>query len=98
MWNPYWQAFYSSCGPEIYDFYVENGVAHVECSPVKTIVLKHLRMPFHVAEPAEGETTLTSADFKVKPALEYVRAVVRDEQGRRAWSNPIFLTPEDFKK
>ena len=55
-------------------------------------------MPFHVAEPAEGETTLTSADFKVKPALEYVRAVVRDEQGRRAWSNPIFLTPEDFKK
>ena len=91
-------AFYSSCGPEIYDFYVENGVAHVECSPVKTIVLKHLRMPFHVAEPAEGETTLTSADFEVKPAIEYVRAVVRDEHGRRAWSNPIFLTPEDFKK
>ena len=25
--------FYSSCGPEIYDFYVENGRATVKCSP-----------------------------------------------------------------
>ncbi len=29
------QAFYSSCGPEIYDFYVEGDLVVIECSPVK---------------------------------------------------------------
>ena len=30
-------AFYSSSGPEIYDFRIENGVASVKCSPVAAI-------------------------------------------------------------
>ena len=36
-------AFYSSCGPEIEDFYVENGVAHVRCSDAAEITLRQLR-------------------------------------------------------
>ena len=85
-------AFYSSCGPELYDFYVEDGVAHVACSPVAEISLRHLRVPYPVARPEAGESTLTSADFPVRGGeANYVRAVVRDAQGRRAWSNPIFL-------
>ena len=30
-------AFYSSCGPMIYDFYVEDGKAIVECSPAAKV-------------------------------------------------------------
>ena len=89
-------AFYSSCGPEIYDFYVDKGVAHIDCSPVAEIKMVHLRVPYHVVLPAEGESSVTSADVKVWKT-DYVRAVVMDAQGRRAWTNPIFLTPEDLE-
>ena len=37
--------FYSSCGPEIHDFYVDGGRAYIECSPVKEIRFVHLQMP-----------------------------------------------------
>lgn len=82
-------AFYSSCGPEIYDFYVEDGAVHIECSPVKEIVFRYGRWPCPIFR-AEG-TPLTKAQFKLPYKFSYIRAGVMDEQGRRAWTNPIFL-------
>ena len=84
-------AFYSSCGPEIYDFYVEDGMAHVECSPAARITFRHLRTPYRDVEPQGTATTVTSGDCKVSAGSRYIRAVVMDAQGRRAWTNPIFL-------
>ena len=85
-------AFYSSCGPELHDFYVENGKAHVVCSPAAEIVLRHLRTPYLVQRTVPGQPGLTHAEFDVYPdRQQYVRAVVTDAQGRRAWSNPIFF-------
>lgn len=86
-------AFYSSCGPEIHDFYVEDGRVHVECSPVAEITLRHLRVPYAIRFPKDGQASLTAAEFELDcgGGAHYVRAVVRDAQGRRAWSNPIFL-------
>jgi len=81
-------AFYSSCGPEIYDFYVEDGVAHVKCSPVKTIQFVHLRVPYKLTKAPEGGF-VTEASINVW-RTEYIRAVVTDAEGRRAWTNPIF--------
>lgn len=86
-------AFYASCGPEIHDFYVEDGVAHIACSPVKEIHFHHLRTPFKVIRPEEGE--LTGGSVKLR-ANGYIRASVVDENGRRAWTNPIFLDDEDL--
>lgn len=81
--------FYASCGPEIQDFYVEDGVAHLECSAAASIQFISLRHPLPCvrmdAEP------LTSAECKVPEGLKYIRASVVDEKGRRAWTNPIFL-------
>ena len=82
--------FYASCGPEIYDFYVEDGVAHIECSPVSKIQLRHFRGPHRMVQAEEGQT-VTSGDIKLRFDYDYVRAVVIDEKGRRAWTNPIFL-------
>ena len=75
-------AFYSSCGPELHDFYVENGKAHVVCSPAAEIVLRHLCTPYLVQRVIPGQPDLTHAGFDVYPERQqYVRAVVTDVLG-----------------
>lgn len=86
-------AFYSSCGPEIYDFYVKDGVAVVKCSPAAKIRLHCDRHPTRIIR-AEGEG-LREAEFDLrwKDTIEYkyVRVTVIDNENRYAWTNPIFL-------
>ena len=81
--------YYSSCGPEIYDFYVEDGIAHVETSPCKRILFKYGLRPTYVKRDPDGGL-ITSAGTKVE-GYSYVRVWAEDENGRRAWSNPIWL-------
>ena len=88
-------AFYASCGPEIYDFYVEDGQAHIKCSPVKEIRFIHLRVPYHLHSAPYGEV-ITEASDAVRTS-DYIRAVLVDTFGRRAWTNPIFLEAGDVK-
>ncbi len=90
--------FYASCGPEIYDFWVDKGIAHVECSPCVSAGFRHLRVPYRFKTAKEGEI-ITSYEVKLRRSSpnEYIRAVVMDAQGRRAWSNPIFLDDSDFE-
>ena len=83
--------FYSSCGPEIYDFRVEEGVAIVECSPVSEIQFRHFRAPYRLAKSADGKNSLRAAHAVIREGTNYIRAVVTDAEGRRAWTNPIFL-------
>ena len=82
-------AFYASCGPEIHDFYVEDGVAHVVCSPAASIRFVSLRAPLSRWRDEAG--TLTQAHCRLPAGLKYVRVCVTDAQGRRAWTNPILL-------
>jgi len=81
--------FYASCGPQIHDFYVEDGTAHIECSEAAAIQFVSLRHPLPCRRDPEGR--LTSASCKLPEGLRYIRIVVTDAQGRRAWTNPIFL-------
>lgn len=81
--------FYASCGPEIHNFYVEDGVAHVECSEAASIRFISLRYPLPCRRSEDG--TLTSADCELPENLKYIRVCVTDKEGRRAWTNPIFL-------
>ena len=87
-------AFYSSCGPEIYDFYVENGQAHLRCSPVREILFTHLRVPYKVHAASAGESVTEACETLRMDG--YIRATVVDAQGRRAWTNPIFLEESDL--
>jgi len=81
--------FYSSCGPEIYDFYVDDeGMAHVECSPAAKVRFHTDKNPTRIVR--EKDELITSASFKVS-GRKYIRAVVIDENGKYAWTNPIFL-------
>ncbi len=82
-------AFYSSTGPEIYDFYVEDGKAVVKCSPADRVRFHYGFAPTRIKD-GNGEL-LESAEFTVPEYYTYIRAVVIDEEGRKAWTNPIFL-------
>lgn len=80
--------FYASCGPEIYDFYIEDGQVYIQCSPVNQIILRNFSCPHRLVR---GEN-LTSGQFKLRDlCTDYIRAEVVDAQGHRAWTNPIFL-------
>lgn len=82
-------AFYASCGPEIHDFYVEDGKAHIACSPASSIQFVSLRIPLPCwRDDAAG---MTSAHCELRDGMKYIRACVTDAQGRRAWTNPIML-------
>ena len=80
--------FYSSCGPEIYNFYVEDGKAVVECSPACKIRFHSDMHPTRITYSADG--SLVRAECNVSD-YKYVRAVVIDQNGKYAWTNPIFL-------
>ena len=85
-------AFYSSCGPEILDFRVEDGVAHLDCSPADRIRFNTDYMPTWIFRSADG-APITHAEIAVDGYMSYIRASVVDADGRKAWSNPIFLRP-----
>ena len=84
---------YSSCGPTIEDFRVEDGVAKIKCSPVSQIRFAgkspHGRM--YIAQDGEP---LTSIEWKMPEGSKYVRAEVIDANGKHAWTNPIEIVLE----
>lgn len=80
--------FYASCGPEIYDFYIEDGWACINCSPVSQIQLRNFSAPHRIVKGSN----MTAAQIKIRDCCQdYIRMEVVDAQGRRAWTNPIFL-------
>ncbi len=84
--------FYSSCGPEIYDFYVDGDKAVIECSPVVKIRLHSDRHPTTIIRDADGN--LTHAEFDLTKNFapyDYVRISIGDKENHLAWTNPIFL-------
>lgn len=83
--------FYSSCGPEIHDFYIDDdGYAHVTCTPVRMIsFICGRHTPLGSYDQNGG--LISSGSRKVPAFADYLRAVVIDENGRKAWTNPIFL-------
>ncbi len=81
--------FYSSCGPEIYNFYVDEGIAVVECSAACKVRLHSDMHPTRIVRSEDG--TLTRAEFNIGDGYKYVRATVIDKDGKHAWTNPIFL-------
>jgi len=81
--------FYSSCGPEIYNFYVEDDVAVVECSEVVKV---WFQCDMHPTRPeTAGGALMTGARWKLNNDYKYIRVTVIDKDGNYAWTNPIFL-------
>ena len=79
-------SFYSSCGPVIKDFYVDNGKVYIEtegeCAKIWFSADAHPNKQFENTDHAEAD---------LRDDYVYVRAIVMDKEGRRAWTNPIFI-------
>jgi hypothetical protein len=85
-------SFYSSSGPQIFDYYAEDGYVHIECSDVKHIhVIAFGHMTWGISYHAEPGKFINSVNYKMNGYEQYVRVECEDEHGRCAWTNPIFF-------
>ena len=78
--------FYASRGPLIHALWFEDGMFHIETSPVKRIRLSNSgrRRPSISAVHAAPGEYLTSADFPLSDMDLYVRFTLTDENGHTA--------------
>ncbi len=84
-------SFYATQGPEIRDFWLEDGIAVVRCSPVSKIYLRADRRQTRSLFSPDKSDSLTEFSTKLRGDELYIRAECIDSSGRRAYSNPIFL-------
>ena len=80
-------SYYTSTGPAIYDFYVENDEVHVVTSPCERIYVCGEQ---YAAQSKLGRH-VTEFVTKLKGYEHVVRCEAMDAAGRSAYSNPIFL-------
>ncbi len=85
--------YYSSAGPEIYDWGIENGEVYISCSKVNKInfVAGNIINDGTSILGKKHENTLTEGRFPLKGHETYVRVEVTDKYGNTAWTNPIYL-------
>lgn len=83
-------SFYSSSGPEIYDYQVEGEEIVIRCSPVSRINFIAYERRGRVFLAREGET-ISEARYPMYGDETFVRVECIDERGRTAWTNPIFV-------
>lgn len=85
--------FYSTQGPEIHDFSIEEGKVRVACSPVTRVNFISNRSRGGVLRaPENSQVTDATWDVDFSGVQSgYVRVECIDTQGRIAWSNPIWL-------
>ena len=79
---------YSSTGPEIKDISIEGKEIHVECSAAAAVIISGKGA---ASKAIHGES-MTRASMKLNRFNEsaWVRVIVVDAAGKRAWSNPIW--------
>jgi hypothetical protein len=82
--------FYSSTGPEIYGFSVDDeGNISVDCSEAVKVRFHSDCHPTKIVRSAEG---MTHAELKIDISqYAYIRVSVVDKDGKKAWTNPIFF-------
>lgn len=82
-------AFYATRGPRFEQIEVTEDGIYVKCSKVKYVVF-HSNLVYVGGRTVAGDN-LTEAAFKLnrERAEYFIRVILIDEEGRRAWSNPI---------
>ena len=84
--------FYSSSGPYIEDFVVTNKKAYARTSPARRIAFVCDNHHGHCCYGSDCESgSLVEGDYALPDTVTYVRLEVDDKDGKRAWSNPIYL-------
>lgn len=85
--------YYSSSGPEIYDWGIRDNMAYVECSPVSRVNFmagNYINAGGCVLSKSGGDD-IARAEFELRGNEDYIRVECVDRFGKTAWSNPIFF-------
>lgn len=80
--------FYSSQGPELHDVRVAGNQLQIACSPVAAVMITG---PGYRNSVEYGEAIERCALPLDRFAGRYCRLTVVDREGKRAWTNPIWL-------
>lgn len=84
--------YYSSEGPEIRDWRVENGVARLVCTPCRRLTLVFDgRVGAGITRVAQEGECVEEIAFPLTGQEGYIRGECQDWQGKRAWTNPIYF-------
>lgn len=83
--------YYASQGPRFEQVLFQEGRVSVTCSPVRSIAF-HSNLPWNENRAVMGQG-LTRAEYPVNLARgeAFIRVVIEDDQGRKAWLNPFPL-------
>jgi len=84
--------FYSSCGPEFHAIEFDGENVTLTTSPVQFVRLTGTGSQGSRQGAFDG-TLRTETTLTVPPDWPYVYAEIEDDQGRRAWTNPLFIAP-----
>jgi hypothetical protein len=87
--------YYSSQGPQIHEVAVSGNEMSIACSPVDTIVVvcgNSRTVGRHGRAITSATLDLTKLDkgWLLKEPSPWLRAIIIDHSGRRAWTNPIW--------
>ncbi len=80
--------YYASTGPEIHNIIWQQNSVVVESSPASGVMVQG-KAP-QVANVAGENMTRTEVPLDRLPTSPWLRVTVRDNRGRRAWSNPVW--------
>lgn len=82
---------YATQGPQLHEMTIADGRLTVRCSPSRVIVLAGSAVRWRATRSLHGEG-ITHATFQLEPfSSSWCRVTVLDADGRRAWSNPLWL-------
>ena len=84
-------AFYASQGPSFERIDITDQSIRVACSPVAEVRWRTLGSAGHVHRAREGAPLTESVLPEWFKPRVFVRVELMDSQGKRAWSNPVFL-------
>ena len=85
-------AFYSTQGPGFTSLSVSDSHIQIECTPVKQVRWRTFGRVGYVHHAGEGNQLTTSRLPERFKADTFVRVELIDRDGKKAWSNPFFLT------
>jgi hypothetical protein len=80
--------FYSSCGPTFEQIDFDGETVSFRCSPV--LAARLVGPAWHGLQAGAGQPMREGA-FRLPGEWKYARLEIEDEQGRRAWTNPLFV-------
>lgn len=86
-------AFFASTGPMIKNLWLEDGIIHLECSPVQGVYI-HGNLYRHRASKVVGDDTIIQLDFDLGSTFvdsDYLFIKIMDTHGGCAWACPIWL-------